>query len=790
MDRSRAFEAALVVGAIMLAALLYFAIVSTPQAVAGWETELNGNVDYMFVGSDDTLYTFSGNTVSAMSKDSNFLWQYIVPAEWRVLNDWEMLIYSSGHDGIGKSYRSYPIVAESNGSLYLFAMQQLNWTDAEAARNVSEKTIGTGFHYSSPDIPYISKPALLMKISPDGTVAWNYSFLTNVSTWNIGGLVSLDFHTMEKPIAVSVLTDRVYLFHDYTEDVLDADGRQLFSIRNVSAPAAVDTLGNIYSVRALKPTQEQFNQSMMANIPPDQDDKITVGGDYMKISRDMTYMLTSSIIEAYSADGTLLWTCDTGRNATRPYIERDVWSYYNTLPLLSNNQLYAPAEDGIIAVGLDGRIRWNASIGDGVYTYLSVMPVDSHGNIYMMKLDAQWLSHVVMIASDGQVSDNTWPCYAWPYYEHQISYSHDPVIAGGKDGIAYAFMSSGGTSGNSHGEFEEMLSSKRFNADTICAYDLASGGEVWNFTIPMADKHVITLNERNVNEVFPNPRPFRDGSATNLAPDTIFPEGIIEVYPGKDVLYLSYYYAMAESPLIANKSRCIYARGFYALDNNGKLLWDIQLNDNVDQVAVGNNTVYYRLDNGRIGGSSLGIAAGAVLTAFAYMFLRFFMVGTVARAKGRIERNENRNVVLQYVIDHPGVTAADISKDIDMNMGTLRYHLFVLTMNHKIATHKDSGKFMRYFKNSGAYTQAEKDLLSLVRRRPLQKILFVLIERPERSCSDLAGELGISVTAVSRHVTELADKGIVEKQPSAERGFVYSVRREHRDMIVEQLRNY
>ncbi|HEY3273248.1 MAG TPA: helix-turn-helix domain-containing protein [Methanocella sp.] len=786
MDRSRAFEAALVITLILLAALLYFAVVSTPRAASSWESEFSGNVDYMFVGSDDTLYTFSGSLVSAMSKDGNVLWQYAVPSEWRVLNDWDMPIYSSGNGGAGKPFCAYPIVAESNGSLYLFAISRLNWTDVDIARNnVSEKTIGTDYHYLSPDIPFISKSARIMKISPEGIVAWNYSFLTNLSTWYIGGLVSPDVYTMEKPIALSVAGDRIYLFHDYTEDVLDTGGRLLFSIPNVSAPVAVDEAGRIYSVRAVQPSQEQFNLSMTRNGM--EIGGVEIGWDSMKMSQDLTFMLAGSIVDAYAADGNLLWSCDTGANATRPFLERDVWPYYNTLPLLSNHQLYVPVEDGMIAVSQDGKVNWTTRIGGNVYTYFSVMPVDSHGNIYMMKLDSQWQSSVMKISSDGQAAGYSWPCYAWPYYEHQLSYNPGMVISGGKDGIAYAFTSRGnGMFGLSQSEFENMLSSRRFYADTIRAYDFANGGELWNFTIPMADRHVITLNAGNVKDAIMSPLPFVDESAADITPHSIFPTGRIEMYPGKDVLYLSYYYTVFESPLVVNKSRCIYARGLYALDNNGKLLWEKQVSGNIDQVAVGNKTVYYSLDNGHIGGRSLDIAAGAAITAFAYVFLRFFMLGTIARARNRLEGNENRNEVLRYVIDNPGVTAADIAKGMKMNMGTIRYHLFVLTANHRIVTHKDNGKFLRYFRNSGAYTEAEKDLLSLLRRRPLQKVLRALLERPERSCTDLARELDISVAAASRHIGELADRGVVEKLP-VERGFVYVIKGEHRERIRELL---
>lgn len=254
--------------------------------------------------------------------------------------------------------------------------------------------------------------------------------------------------------------------------------------------------------------------------------------------------------------------------------------------------------------------------------------------------------------------------------------------------------------------------------------------------------------------------------------------------------YLDYYYSIFDSPLFSNKSRCIYASGIYALDNNGSFLWDKDVNGFVDKMAVGNTTIYYSLDNGRIGGSSANIAAGIAIAAIVYMFLRFFMLGTVARARNKLDENRNRRDLYQYIVAHPGVTAADMTKEIGMNMGTLRYHLLILTLNHRIVIHRDNGKFLRYFKNSGAYTDSEKVLLSLIRRKPLQKIVIALIEKQRLSDPDLAKELNISEKSIYRHIAELQEKDILEKIPGKDRNIVYSIKVERLDQIKKLMSNF
>ena len=188
-------------------------------------------------------------------------------------------------------------------------------------------------------------------------------------------------------------------------------------------------------------------------------------------------------------------------------------------------------------------------------------------------------------------------------------------------------------------------------------------------------------------------------------------------------MYLSYYSIMYESPVIFNRSRAVYVNSLYALDNNGTLLWKQPMDGYVTHAVARNDTFFYSTNGGRIGGNTVNVAAGIALIAAAYVFLRFFIIGTVARARTKIESNRNRNDLLKFINENPGVTAVDISRGLEMNLGTIRYHLFILSANHKIVPYKDDGKFLRYFRNSGAYSREERSWLSLMRREPIRKVI-------------------------------------------------------------------
>lgn len=119
MGQPRWFEPVLAVLIIVLACLLYILMVSTPPSEARWEKSDSGYIDHMMIGGDDTLYTFSGNTISAINRDGSLRWELAVPEKWKVLNNWSINWYRVPNGWWGNGLASYPVVDEQDGHLYL-----------------------------------------------------------------------------------------------------------------------------------------------------------------------------------------------------------------------------------------------------------------------------------------------------------------------------------------------------------------------------------------------------------------------------------------------------------------------------------------------------------------------------------------------------------------------------------------------------------------------------------------------------------------------------------------------
>lgn len=152
----------------------------------------------------------------------------------------------------------------------------------------------------------------------------------------------------------------------------------------------------------------------------------------------------------------------------------------------------------------------------------------------------------------------------------------------------------------------------------------------------------------------------------------------------------------------------------------------------------------------------------------------YFLFGSVTRARSKIDKNDNRNRIYRLILERPGSTLYEISKNLAMNIGTIRYHLMILGINHRIVAYNDS-KYVRYFTNSNIYSKEDQMVISLVRRDSIGKILKFILEKGEATNIELCNTLRIPDSAISKYLGELSKKGIVVKNPSPTIRATYSI---------------
>lgn len=562
----------------------------------------------------------------------------------------------------------------------------------------------------------------LMAISPDGSVEWD-ALLGNYSE-------------PYSDVNLYVWNGTIYAYNDYKLTLFNRMGAVVYSIDRVSDAPAIDEDGIIYlSVARPQETYPGFNEPM-------------------------------GFLRAYYPNGTLYWAKEL--SAIRPDVAEDLRHTYGTLPIYQHGILYVPIQDGVVALYTNGTTRWSVFMRDSGASLFRDLPIDGQDRLYLQyyKNYKNGVLNLMILGQDGRQI----PGGEAVGYDNQFARG-DPG-----EGRIYDFA---GLVYDNRSSLDNLVTYR------IVAHDMASGSNDWTFTVPLEKTGRAIISKGNAGMLDPGV-PGSDvsfvtimmsGNGTRRDIESI---SALNIMPGKGRVYISLFTANYEALLATAPSRCEYSSGIYALDKNGALLWYKPTDSLVTAMAANNSTIYYGTRSGEIVSTQMnGIAGGIAFLAIAYVFIRFFLVGAVARAKDRLDKNGNRNGVLKYIKDNPGSTLREVSRGMQMNLGTVRYHMFILKLNHRIVSYMADDKHVRYFLNSNSYSKEEQFIISMMKRDGVRKILELLIEKPGLTNIELSGELKLQESATSRYMKELHEKGIVAREDTGDGHFAYSIRNDY-----------
>lgn len=127
------------------------------------------------------------------------------------------------------------------------------------------------------------------------------------------------------------------------------------------------------------------------------------------------------------------------------------------------------------------------------------------------------------------------------------------------------------------------------------------------------------------------------------------------------------------------------------------------------------------------------------------------------------QRNENRTLILDYINDNPGTNLSEIKDALQINRGTLTYHIKILGSTHKISI-QNRGKRTYLFYNSGRYTETQKDILILSKNSVRKEIIRTIRDSPGVTNKQLADGIGIDKGTVSWHIKILENSDIISEE--------------------------
>lgn len=632
--------------------------------------------------------------------------------------------------------------ASEDGTLYTFTKDHISAIDTHGTQ-LWNTTIPAGL--------WICDKSVQPIVASDEDAIYVYA--RPEDSLRSGAVLALTSHgelSWELPVrseATIVARDgRVYVFHDYNQTVLDPQGNLIFNVKNVCAPAAIDDAGRVYTVNAME-------QGTLYGVD---------------------YRLPSGTIESYFSNGSLWWSHELGE----PGIIQNIPGEYGSLPVYHDNTLFMPVSDGIVAMNTDGTIKWVKRYPGQRPELFGLMPFDNAGNLYLQSTDpyddgSGW--KLIVLSSAGAEVRPPLDINITSYvFDTTTGIAHNVnTFIAAYDGVGYYTKKSSPAN---------PMSLERGDTITITAYDLLEGKDLWSYTLPSDDKTTTVLNDRNTQDLlFPS-----DTATSNDGQAYVLNACRVEVLPASGMTYVSFWTYSFEHPL-TDKSRCAYYGGVFALGAGGDLVWHRQTTSYVTSMAEYNGTLHFATADGRVSAIKTDLPAGIAVAAVTYLLLRFVVVGAVARARDRLNKNDNRNDVLRFVVEHPGSTQYDVARALDMNLGTVRYHMMILTMNHRVAVQRVDNKYVRYFPNSNTYSRDEQVIMSLLRRDPIRRSLELLLERPGLTNIELSRALNMPESATYKYMKELMDNGVVLKE-SLNGKQVYNIKRDYKDRIMQGLK--
>lgn len=121
----------------------------------------------------------------------------------------------------------------------------------------------------------------------------------------------------------------------------------------------------------------------------------------------------------------------------------------------------------------------------------------------------------------------------------------------------------------------------------------------------------------------------------------------------------------------------------------------------------------------------------------------------------------NHERVYNCVAAHPGVHLRKVSRDLDLAIGDVQYHLGRLEKEGKIRSTKHG--LYRFFYSSDLFGEEDGPILAALSQATPRELLLHLVEHPDMTQESLAEAAKLSQPTVSWHMKRLADLGLIQR---------------------------
>ncbi len=161
-----------------------------------------------------------------------------------------------------------------------------------------------------------------------------------------------------------------------------------------------------------------------------------------------------------------------------------------------------------------------------------------------------------------------------------------------------------------------------------------------------------------------------------------------------------------------------------------------------------------------IGAILLGLGLSGLIGFILFTEVGMVLVATLGAnlysklSKKDILNHEVRGLIRGYIIANPGDHYSSIRRNLDLNNGTLAYHLRVLEQNQYIKSFFD-GIFKRYYPSNVNIQKVQRNISKQ------EEIFNIILEFPGVTMEDIGNRIGVSRQVVNYHVKNLIRAGMI-----------------------------
>jgi len=128
----------------------------------------------------------------------------------------------------------------------------------------------------------------------------------------------------------------------------------------------------------------------------------------------------------------------------------------------------------------------------------------------------------------------------------------------------------------------------------------------------------------------------------------------------------------------------------------------------------------------------------------------------------QIQGLEQRQQIYEYILRFPGSHFREIQRALKLPIGTLQHHVRKL-LEDKLVIAKRDGEYVRYYA-IGLFTEREKELLSLLRQKPIRHIAILLLTKEKLSHKQITSGLKLSAATTSWYLDKMLQSKMVKKR--------------------------